>query len=83
MTKPKKDVRNVLTLIRVSKEEKKLAIKMAKDSKYGLAKFFRQLIIDANEKKYVNMHMKIVEKEKEVLEELKELLGAVKAATSR
>ena len=78
MKKPKKDVRNTLTLIRVSKEERKLAAKMAKDSKYGLAQFFRQLIVDANEGKYVNMHEQIVEKEKEILSELKELLGAVK-----
>ena len=78
MKKPKKDVRNQLVLIRVTKEERKIANELSKDYKCRISQMFRQFVIDAKSKKYVNMPMKIAEKEKEVLRELKKLLEAVK-----
>jgi hypothetical protein len=78
MTKPNYEMLSNAILMRVTKKEKKLANKLSEDYGNNMARMFRQLIMDANNKKYVNMPMQIAEKEKEVLRELKELLEAVK-----
>jgi hypothetical protein len=83
MRKRKKNLRDRVIIIRATKIEKKLADELSKDFKYNTSAMFRQLIRDAKEGKYAELPGQIMEQEKLVLNELTELLGVLKATTSR
>jgi uncharacterized protein (DUF1778 family) len=61
-------------LIRVNKEEKKLAEELSKREGKNTSEFFRGLLADHKEKNLLETHIQIIEQYSQLLEKFKKLL---------
>lgn len=62
-------------LIRVNDQEKKAAEELSKKEGKNTSEFFRDLIEEHRQKKFLDVHMQIVEKYENLLEKYRQLLS--------
>ena len=62
-------------LIRVNEQEKKTAEEMAQSEGKNTSEFFRDLLDEHRQKKFMDVHMTIVEKYENLLEKYRQLLA--------
>ena len=65
-------------LIRVNKDEKKLAEELSHKKGENTSEYFRTLLREDAERKHLNLHVKIAEKYEKHLAELRSIIGEVK-----
>lgn len=65
-------------LIRVNKDDKKIAEKLSRDRGMNTSEFMRTLLHNAEESDYLDLHLKVIEKYKKTFADFKALLNTAK-----
>jgi hypothetical protein len=70
MAREKKDRRKTRIMIRMTKAEKTLSEVLSKAANKSTSEYLRYLMKEAEERKLLEVHLKIIEQQKQVIHEL-------------